>query len=162
MPPHFFASLRPTQNFLLPLLSMLWPFSFPWPPSILVGIFQTSWGAGIDKAFCSEEELEQSKTRRFQPRKRYKFNIIKREMKRKTDSHQNCHVCDVWCWSRYTLTGLTGTFYPEPGAETGDAQNLTSFASLFLGSPHDREGCKALSYRLSIGRFDETIEKNIK
>ena len=126
-----------------------------------MGIFQTGWGAGADKAFCSEQELEQSKIRRFQLRKRYKFNnISKREMKRKTDSYQSCHVCDVWGWGRYILPGLTGTFYPEPKLEPPKTfpASHPCFQDLHKTG---KDGCKALTYRLSIGRFDETLEKRI-
>ena len=69
-------------------------------------------------AFYTGPELETSKIRRLQLRKRYQFkNISKREMKRKTDSYQSYHVCDVLDWGWYVLPGSAGPFYPEPELE---------------------------------------------
>ena len=113
-PPHFFVFLRPTKIFLIPRLNILLPLSFRWPPLILLGTFQTAFGSGEDKAFYSKPELEAFKKRRPRLRKTYKSNSIsKREMKRKTDSYQSCHVCDVSGWGRYILSGHTLTYYPE-------------------------------------------------
>ena len=71
-----FIPLRPTQISLITLLNILWPFSFPWPPYVLLGTFQIICGAGADRAFYSEPELEPSKRRRLRLRKRQKSNNI--------------------------------------------------------------------------------------
>ena len=98
----FSVFLRPTQVFLTPLLNIF----------VSCGLLASLDLAGSAGNFFAELELIRSvKIRPLRLRKRYKFNnIIKREMNG-TDSHQSCHVCDVWGWGRNILPGPTQIFY---------------------------------------------------